>query len=83
MINTRDRSITHNLANMSFDQIFNLTAGVYSNIICDLNLLKTLSLPPPPFFLFPALSCLNAPPNIEIRQGNKHFHALDITSLSF
>ena len=24
-----------------------------------------------------------APPNIEIRQSNKHFHALDIASLSF
>ena len=39
---------------------------------------------PPFFFLsFLALSCLNAPPNIEIRQSNKHFHALDIASLSF
>ena len=29
MRNTRDRSITHKLAKMSFDQIFHLTAGVY------------------------------------------------------
>ena len=52
MINARSRSITHNLANMSFDQIFDLTAGVYFNIICDLNLFKTLppARPPPPFY---------------------------------
>ena len=39
--------------------------------------------PPPPPFFFPDLSCSNAPPNIEIRQSNNHFHALDITSLYF
>ena len=58
MINSRDRSIPHNLAKMSFDQIFDLTAGVDFNIICDLNLLKTISpLPPPPPLLctFPPL----------------------------
>ena len=40
---------------------------------CDLNLLKTLPRPPAPpafFFFFFAFSCLNAPPNIEIRQSN-------------
>ena len=52
MINTRDRSITHNLANMSFDQIFDLTAVVYFNITCYLNLLKTLRPLPPPHTLF-------------------------------
>ena len=82
MINTRDRRITHNVAKISVDQILDLIAGVYFNIACDLvNLLKTLPAPPPFFFL--ALSCLNAPPNIEIRESNKHFHALDIASLSF
>ena len=84
MINTRDRRITHNVAKISVDQILDLITGVYFDIICDLNLLKTLS-PPPPYFIilfyFLALSCLNAPPNIEIRQNNKHFHALDIASL--
>ena len=64
---------------MSFDQILDLTAGVYFNIICDLNLLN----PPPPLFSFLTLSCSNASPNIEIRQSIKHFHALAITSLSF
>ena len=34
-------------------------------------------------FFFLASSCSNAPPNIEICQRNKHFHARDITSLSF
>ena len=29
--NTRDRSITHSLLKMSFDRIFDLTAGVYFN----------------------------------------------------
>ena len=62
--------------------ILNLIAGVYFNIICDPNLLKTLPLPPP-FFFFLDFSCLYAPSNIEIRQSNKHFHALDIASLSF
>ena len=38
--------------------------------------------PPPPFF-FLAFSCLNAPPNIELRQSNKQFYALDTASLSF
>ena len=86
MIDTRDRSITHNLAKMNFDQIFDFTAGVYFNVVCDLNLLNTFPPPPPFIFIFvfsPALSCSNTPPNIEIRLGNKHFHALDITSLSF
>ena len=47
MRNTRDRNITHKLANISFDQIFDLIAGVYFYIIIrDLNLKKTL--PPPP-----------------------------------
>ena len=50
MINTRDRSITHNVAKMGFDQILDLIAGVYFNIICDLNLLKTSPTPPPVIF---------------------------------
>ena len=79
MINTRDRSITHNVAKMSFDQILDLIAGVCFNITCDLHLPPS----PPSHFFFLALSCSNASPNIEIRQSNKHFHALDITSLSF
>ena len=29
MSNTHDRSITHKLAKMSFDQFFDLTAGVF------------------------------------------------------
>ena len=62
MITTRDRSITHIVANMRFDQNLDLTAGEYCNI-CDLN---PLNIFPPPLFL--ALSCSNAPPNIEIRQ---------------
>ena len=33
MRNTRDCSITHKLAKMSFDQIIDLTAGVYFYII--------------------------------------------------
>ena len=33
MRNTGDRSITHKLAKMSFNQIFDLTAGVYFYII--------------------------------------------------
>ena len=79
MINTRDWRITHNVAKISVDQIPDvIVAGVYFNIICELNLLK----PPPPFLIL-ALFCSNAPPNIEIRQSNKHFHALDIASLSF
>ena len=45
--NTRDRSITHKLAKMRFDEIFDFTAGVYFYIICDLNLLKTLPPSPP------------------------------------
>ena len=48
--------------------IFDLTAEVYLNIICDLNLLKNLP-PLPPL----ALPYSNAPPNIEIRHINKHF----------
>ena len=44
MINTRDRIVTHNLEKMSFDQVFKPTAGVYFNIICDLNVLKTIYL---------------------------------------
>ena len=59
---------------MSFDQIFDLTAGVYFRILCDLNLLKKIppSPPPlPPLIVSPALSCSNAPLNIEIRQSNK------------
>ena len=84
-INTRDRRIAHKVAKISVDQILDLIAGVYFNILCDLNLLKTL--PSPPFFVsfvfFLALSCSNAPPNIEIRQSDEHFHALDIASLSF
>ena len=90
MRNTRDRSITHKLAKMSFDQIFDLEAGAYFYIKCDLNLLKTLPRPEPPdrprptpLFFFPAPSCSNAPPNIEICQSNKTFNPLDITSLSF
>ena len=46
---TRDRKITHNVANISsVDQILDF------NIICDLNLSKTLPPPPPPpsFFSF-------------------------------
>ena len=43
--------------------------------------------PPPPLFyflfFFLSLSCSNALPNHEIRQSNKHFHALDVASLSF
>ena len=50
MINTRDRSITRNVANMSFDQILDLIAGVYLSITCDINLLKTPPPPPRPFF---------------------------------
>ena len=51
MKNTRDRRITQNVANISVDQILDLIAGEYFNILCDLNLLKTLP-PPRPFFLF-------------------------------
>ena len=48
MRNTRDRSITHKRAKMSFDQIFDLTTGVYFCIICELNLLNLpLPLSPP------------------------------------
>ena len=36
MRNTRDRSIAHNIAKISFDQIFDFTDGVYFCIICDL-----------------------------------------------
>ena len=53
MVNTRDRSITHNVAKMSFDQVLDLIGGVYFYITCDLNLLK-------PFF-FLALSLLKRP----------------------
>ena len=60
------------------DQILNLISGVYSNITCGLNLLKT----PPTFFIFIfiffASSCSNAPPNIEIPQSNKTHPPLDI-----
>ena len=38
-------------------------------------------LPPPPFVPRPVRS--NAPLTIEIGQSNKHFYAIDITSLSF
>ena len=67
---------------MSFDEIFDLTAGVYFNIICDLNLSKTLPPPlqSPRLFFLPAPSCSNALPDIETCQSNKHVHALDITS---
>ena len=79
------RRITQNVANTSVDQILDLIAGVYFNItgICDLNRLHpTPPLPPPaPFFFFLASSRLNAPPNIEICQSNKHFHALNIAWL--
>ena len=69
---------------MSFDQIFDLTAGVYFHIICDLNLLKTLPPPPPPSLFFARSLLLKRPtPSIEICQSNEHFHALNITSLSF
>ena len=44
MRNMRDRSITHKLAKVSFDQFFDLTAGVYFYIIWDLNLLKATPL---------------------------------------
>ena len=50
MIDTRDRRITQNAAKISVDDMLDLIAGVYFNIICDLNLLKTL--PPPPFIFF-------------------------------
>ena len=71
----------------TLDQIVDLIYGVYFKNICDLNLLKTLPLPPPPhlsflFFFLLAFSCLNAPLNTEIRHSNKHFHALDIAWLS-
>ena len=58
MINTRSRRITQNVANISVDQVLDLIAGVYFNIICDLNLLKTL--PPPPLF-FSSLSLAQTP----------------------
>ena len=61
-----------------FDQIFDLTDGVYFYVLCDLNLFETL-----PHLFFPAPSCSNALNNIESCQSNKHFHALDITSLCF
>ena len=85
MINMRDRSITQILAKMSFDQVFDLTAGVDFNIICDLNLLKEPSTLPTPTPVVPPRSLLlkRLTYTIEIRQSNKHFHALDITSLSF
>ena len=52
---------------MSFDEIFDLTAGVYFNFY---NIL-----------LRPV--CSNAPLTIEIGQRNKHLYAVVITSLSF
>ena len=61
MVNTRDRSITHNVAKMTFDQILNLiVAGVCFNITCDLNLLKNLPFPPL-FFFFPRSLLLKRP----------------------
>ena len=63
-MNTRDRRITHNVANISVDQILDLIAGVYFNIVCDLNLLKTLPPPPPPpplFFAFSRFLLLKRP----------------------
>ena len=69
------------------DQILDLIAGVYFDAVCDLNLLKIQSPRPPPphffIFFFLAFSYLNVPPTIEIRQSNRHFHALDIALLSF
>ena len=58
MINTRDRRITHSsVANISVDQILDFI------IICDLNLLKTLSPAPAPafFFFFPRFLLLKRP----------------------
>ena len=57
MTNTRDGRITHNVENISVDQILDLTDGVHFSIICDLNLLKTLPPQPPlhPAHFFPSL----------------------------
>ena len=52
---TRDRSITHNLANMSFDQIFDLTAGVYFNYMWPKPLENPSPLPRFFFFFFPLI----------------------------
>ena len=35
------------------------------------------------FFISTAPSCSNAPPENEIRQSTKHYHAVDMTSFSF
>ena len=93
MINTLDRSITHNVAKISVDQILDLIVnfGVYFNSVCDLNLFKTAPHPPPPpraffNFIFSSLSLARTPHltiNIEIRQSIRHFHTVDIASLPF
>ena len=63
----RGRRITHNIAKISVDQILDLIAGMYFNIVCDLNLFKTLSAPPPrplphtPVFFFPLSLLLKRP----------------------
>ena len=56
MINTRDRRITHNITKISVDQILDLMAGEYFNIMCDLNLLKTFV-----SSSFPSLSLAQTP----------------------
>ena len=61
MINTRDRSITHNVSKIGFDQILDIIAEVYYNITCDLNLLKTLALRPIPIFSLSSPSLTQTP----------------------
>ena len=62
MITTRDRSIPHNVAETSFDKTLDLIAGVYFNIICDLNLLKPFQSTTPSFsFFFSSLSLDQTP----------------------
>ena len=79
MLNTRGRRITHNDAKISVDQILDLHAGVYFNIICDQ---PSWNPPLPPLSLY-LFSRFLLPNNVEIRQSNKHLHALDVASLSF
>ena len=57
-------------------------ARLFGHTTTTMHILST-SPPPPAVSFFPAPSCSNAPPSIEICQSNKHFYALDITSLSF